>query len=200
MGKQSRMKKAKYEPAPWTPFERMKFVTNPGAGTPDMDIPGYLPIYRNSRFQVQAAMMNAAPFGRIVWLSIKRIDREPMHDWRELQRIKNEIIGAEIEAVEIYPAESRVVDTSNQYHLWCFVDGFKLPFGYKNRVMIEHPERHPMAPNSRQRLWDADNRPKDVLEPLAIEQWRVKEWEQVADWMKEGTLYLKPDGGFRFEP
>lgn len=63
--------------------------------------------------------------------SIKRIDRQPIRDWRHLQQIKNELGGPECEAVEIYPAESRLVDTANQFHLWVFVDPtIRLPFGF----------------------------------------------------------------------
>lgn len=51
-------------------------------------------------------------------LSIKRIDKEPIHDWRHLQEIKNQLVGPECEAVELYPAESRCIDGANQYHLW----------------------------------------------------------------------------------
>ena len=54
------------------------------------------------------------------YLSIKRLDREPINDWRAMQKIKNAIVGKEWEAVEIYPAESRLVDTANQYHLFCW--------------------------------------------------------------------------------
>ena len=54
------------------------------------------------------------------WLSIKRHDREAFHDWRVMQEIKNAICGDEWEGIEIYPAESRLVDTCNQYHLICF--------------------------------------------------------------------------------
>lgn len=66
----------------------------------------------------------------MIWLSIKRRDKEPIHDWRELQEIKNQLVGPECEAVELYPAEKRVIDTANQYHLWCLADpGFMFPFG-----------------------------------------------------------------------
>lgn len=68
--------------------------------------------------------------GRFIHLSIKRQDREPIHDWRDLQRIKTELCGAEAEGVEIYPAESRVVDMANQYHLWVFTK-LKLPWGFR---------------------------------------------------------------------
>lgn len=70
-------------------------------------------------------------FYDMIHLSIKRIDRAPIHDWRDLQEIKNELVGEMNEAVELYPAEDRVVDTSNQYHLWVFVDPeIRFPFGW----------------------------------------------------------------------
>jgi hypothetical protein len=53
------------------------------------------------------------------------------------QRIKNELVGKEHEAVELYPAESRKVDSSNQYHLWVLVEkGLKFPFGYTTRDVL----------------------------------------------------------------
>lgn len=54
-----------------------------------------------------------------VRVSYHRRDRAPIRDWRIGQRIKNEIAGPEWEAVELYPAESRLLDESNEYHLWC---------------------------------------------------------------------------------
>jgi len=62
-------------------------------------------------------------------LSIKRHDREPMNDWREMQRIKTEICGPDAEAVQLYPAEDRVVDTANQFHLYVLI-GCRYPFGF----------------------------------------------------------------------
>lgn len=73
-------------------------------------------------------------FPEMWWLSIKRNDKEIIHDWRELQRIKNMIVGAEHEAVELYPAESRKVDGANQYHLFVLKDpNLRFPFGYYQR-------------------------------------------------------------------
>lgn len=64
-------------------------------------------------------------------LSIKRIDKEPIRDWRDLQRIKNELCGPEVELVELYPKESRMVDGSNQFHLWGFdSEDMQFPFGF----------------------------------------------------------------------
>jgi hypothetical protein len=67
----------------------------------------------------------------MIWISIKRNDRLPIHDWRDLQEIKNIFVGKENEAVELYPADKRVVDTANQYHLWAFKDkAIRFPFGF----------------------------------------------------------------------
>lgn len=72
----------------------------------------------------------------VIHLSIKRIDREPVHDWRDLQEIKNLIVGPDHEAVELYPAESRKVDLANQYHLWVLADaGIHFPFGFETRAV-----------------------------------------------------------------
>ena len=60
-----------------------------------------------------------------VHLSIKRLDRKPIHDWRDLQRIKTELVGPECEGLELYPAESRLVDVANQFHLWVCTDPTK---------------------------------------------------------------------------
>jgi hypothetical protein len=77
----------------------------------------------------------------MTWLSIKSIDQSATHDWRHFQRIKNELVGNECEGVEIYPAESRCVDSSNQYHLFVMRDPkLRLPFGFKERLVLDDGE------------------------------------------------------------
>lgn len=70
----------------------------------------------------------------VVHISLHRRDRAPVRDWRELQQIKTDILGPEVEAVELYPAETRVVDLANEFHLWAVVgtDGrpVRFPFGF----------------------------------------------------------------------
>jgi hypothetical protein len=80
--------------------------------------------YRSEHYQVAVDKNVEHGFGEgvVLWhLSIKRNDREPIMDWRDLQAIKTAICGAEVEALQIFPAESRVVDTANQYHLYAFM-------------------------------------------------------------------------------
>lgn len=38
--------------------------------------------------------------------------------WYEMQRIKDELFGAELTAVEIYPAHRDIVDGSDMFHIW----------------------------------------------------------------------------------
>ncbi len=140
----------------WNPFERIYLLFD---GTKEMDIRtdtklrkliGTDEIYSNNLYQVYVYRnVQAGNWPELIWLSIKRRDKEPIHDWRDLQRIKNEIIGVEHEAVELYPAESRLVDTANQYHLWVLAEkGIRFPFGWDDR---EVSASETPFPNAKQR-------------------------------------------------
>lgn len=132
-------------PQPWEPLTEREITPSMAAvlaehGWP----PDTYRVFRNNRYQVHVrGMQNDAiaaagiPGGRILHLSIKRVDRGPIvRDWRIIQRIKNEIVGEECEAVEIYPAESRLVDEANQYHLWAVPEpGYRFPFGFHERLV-----------------------------------------------------------------
>lgn len=81
--------------------------------------------------------------GAVIWhLSIKRLDKEPIMDWRDLQAIKSQLCGDEAEGLQLFPAESRTVDTSNQYHLWVFMKMGKrrlprLPVGWSAGMVLD---------------------------------------------------------------
>ncbi len=89
--------------------------------------------YRNNIYLVMVRKVDNpfSPTGSIIHLSIRRNDRRVVRDWRHLQRIKTELIGPECEAVELFPAESRLMDDCDQYHLWALDDPeFRFPVGY----------------------------------------------------------------------
>lgn len=114
----------------------------------------------------------------IIHLSIRNQDRGVRHDWRHFQRIKNQLCGPEWEAMEIYPAESRLVDGANQYHLWCFP--FKIGMGFPRRLVANPAQSEMASPGSVQRDFEpvdlqygglskmkdikADNPPDPLLE------------------------------------
>jgi hypothetical protein len=78
-------------------------------------------LFHNNRYHVFLHMYkneNPAYPHDIIHLSIRNNDRSARRDWRDFQRIKNEIVGEQVEMVELYPKEGQKVDISNQYHLW----------------------------------------------------------------------------------
>jgi hypothetical protein len=108
------------------------------------------------------------PFGTVVHLAITTHDQQPRHDWREMQRIKNEIVGESVEAVELYPSENRLVDNANWFHLFCFprlaIHGGRFPFGYDSRFVSEGsiPGINRTGEGFRQRTFRPEFRPEDI--------------------------------------
>lgn len=82
--------------------------------TPD----GY---FENSRYRVQMDYTPACSRrGAMFLLMISRLDMSPPgpERYRDFMRIRDELIGPEHDAVEVYPCRSRELDLSNTYHLW----------------------------------------------------------------------------------
>lgn len=78
--------------------------------------------------------------GHVEHISLRRNDRKPTMPWRDLQRIKNELAGENTEAIELYPAEERVVDCANQRHLWVWPPGERIEIGWQHG-MVGTPEQ-----------------------------------------------------------
>lgn len=96
--------------------------------------------WNNDKYQVSIfeAQLHDENWPEMWHLSIKRHDRYPVFNWRDIQTVKNELIGVENEAVQLFPAESRLVDGANQYHLFVLKDpGLQFPFGFTNRMVTE---------------------------------------------------------------
>jgi hypothetical protein len=150
----------------WTPFYRCDTY---GDGQP---IPDDFVVLKNNVYTVHISGCDVKPpMGPVAWLSIKRNDKQVIRDWRELQRIKNLIMGEEIEAVEIFPAESRLQDTANQYHLWCFAPGYQLPFGYTERIVADDKAPIPGGAGlPKQRAFSPDDRPDDCLSGTELQK------------------------------
>lgn len=95
----------------------------------------FMTCYENNLYHVKVAA--SRPF---IHLNVHRRDGTPCKQWRHFQQIKNELVGPEFEAVELYPAESRLVDTGHEYHLWVYAESsFRFPFGFSERWVLENP-------------------------------------------------------------
>ncbi|KWX71587.1 hypothetical protein AMQ84_27065 [Paenibacillus riograndensis] len=69
-------------------------------------------------------------WGEVIHACIRNADNTDI-PWAEKQRIKNELLGEERTAIEVFPANSDLVDEANMYHLWVLPAGMKLPFTIK---------------------------------------------------------------------
>ena len=82
-------------------------------------------------------------WGTIEHLMISdRKGRKISDHWKFLQKVKNEILGEDRLAVEIYPPTSELIDEVNAYHLWVFPKGFKLPFGLSRGWLLNVGQTH----------------------------------------------------------
>lgn len=52
--------------------------------------------------------------------------------WRDKQRIKDELFGAEYVAIEVMPPRAELIDEADMYHIWVLPLGFTLPFTLSN--------------------------------------------------------------------
>ena len=93
----------------------------------------------NDEFQVSkggAFTTRCTGWPDVIHLSIIPLDGSTGHPWSKFQQIKNMLVGPEYEAIEIYPAESRLVDMGTNYHLWVFITPhFRVPMGWTSRMV-----------------------------------------------------------------
>jgi hypothetical protein len=74
---------------------------------------GVTQIFENGWFAV-----SIRPIASGYHLFISNAPGTPVRSWHDLQRIKNELIGYDHTAVEIFPPQKEVVDQANMTHLW----------------------------------------------------------------------------------
>ena len=155
----------------WTPFEKAYLPALPEAMQAQTRMQASLDVpwgcWRNNRYQVTLYRMHpgtdkfrmalvlrgpedigvtVTKDGELVpvpcaQLSIKRIDRRVVTQWRDLQRIKDEIAGTDCEAVQLFPSSSRLVDQANQYHLWVMPPKLAFPVGMFGGKLLDTDPR-----------------------------------------------------------
>lgn len=121
----------------WQPLERCSRARDPrvmALAQTDLEVARAVregqgdEIWANHTYVV-TVRRNAAE-GFVERLSIRRQDRRAVSDWRDKQAIKNQLAGRDVEAIELYPRQDRVVDAANQAWLWCMKPGVVLPIGF----------------------------------------------------------------------
>lgn len=110
-------------PSEWGPWEwRNHLVDHP------MAVPGLRKACLNAVYSVQF-FQHETDWGIVDHLMIRRHDEQPVRSWADVYRIKNELVGLERVGIEIYPADSTLIDDANIYHLWVLPKGMVVPFG-----------------------------------------------------------------------
>jgi hypothetical protein len=112
---------------PWRPFEQVT-PRNPADAAYAYEFADGETFWANSHYLVFRREFHTDGTIICIHLSLRTVENDTRHDWRDFQRVKNELCGEDWEAIELYPAESRVVDTANQFHLWCYP--YTLPIGF----------------------------------------------------------------------
>ena len=145
---------------PWTSFQRRADLDNDAAIS-----------WVNSRYLVSLypPEVNSTLEGwpKVVHLSFKHHANVAITDFRDMQAIKNELVGKQSFCVQIFPPEEHLVDGANQYHLWCLVpDSWPevsedeewpaLPLGFTERMVNDSP-----LGGGRQRTFEEHNAPTE---------------------------------------
>jgi len=134
----------------WVP---LKLLSDPLQGAEVWQNPWYeVRVLRHT----EGWILDGGPWLRI---GICSADGKPRHDWRVFQCIKNQVAGPEWWALELYPAESHLIDPSNYYVLYA---AMTLPFGERLGRVLAGPA-NTLAP---QRGWHPDDEPREVRENI----------------------------------
>lgn len=95
--------------------------------------------WRNKVYSVRIYRGNYPNIKECHVLSITRRDEKPGIPWWIKMVIKEDLIGPEFEAIEIYPRANQIVDPSNIYYL------IVLPAGFSLRMHMTHTTEKPPA-------------------------------------------------------
>ena len=131
----------------WRPIHPLAFGEQPWSPPSEFerldDMPDGAEYWENDVYNVTVRRYTEDPVfgsrGGMIQLGISSDDGTARHDWRDLQAIKNRFAGPEAEAFELYPAESRLLDPSNYYTLWCFPT-CKIKVGKRRREVLDQSE------------------------------------------------------------
>ena len=60
------------------------------------------------------------------------------HNWQDMQRIKNQVLGEDWAGVEVFPRQELVVDEADLYHLWCTPEQLRIGWDDGGEFTVEH--------------------------------------------------------------
>lgn len=132
--------------------------------------------YRNKQEIVTRFVFRNNKYNGFMWVfedgsahvSFKRNDRAAARDWREFMAIKNDLVGLDREAIEIYPSEANLVDAANEYHLWIYPPGVVSGMGFAKSEILEGYNAHDHAKYKQTGESGATQRSFDPRLPMGV--------------------------------
>ncbi len=153
---------ATFDATRWTPLVKVSVRVPDSLTSQEREPLKEAEHFANCRYLVARRFCGEDPgrLGKLWHLSIRENDRGHRHDWRDFQLIKNELVGPEAEGIEIYPPESRLVDSANQDHLFVFERPLLTEaIGFSERLVSGDGEGRE---NVRQRPFAPEHLPKEL--------------------------------------
>jgi hypothetical protein len=80
-----------------------------------------------AKFETQILETAVPGLGTIRHLKVWRYNGKDKITWDQLQAVKNECLGPDVVAIEIYPRQDDLVNSTNMRHLWEIPDGMPVP-------------------------------------------------------------------------
>lgn len=95
-------------------------VTFPGVPVEEIKVPAE--VWGSSQYTVTVHYLDDNRDG-FVEVGIHNYHRTTHVPWRHIQQIKNEVFGPDREAVQLFPAEDRLLDSANEYWIYVYPTG-----------------------------------------------------------------------------
>jgi len=83
-------------------------------------------VFQNNKYIVQVftnVFRNGRTYDKVM---VRRSDAKPIYSWSDLFRIKNEVLGPEVEAIQFMPKVSELIDDANLYWFWVDITDKKI--------------------------------------------------------------------------
>jgi hypothetical protein len=102
----------------WEPFQKVDL-----SNTPIPPAPWMTRVYKNNKYIVMINDYAETTVGYAIRAMIQALSGEPVRNWMDLQRVKNEVFGVDVIAIEYYPKQSELVNNAHIYWLWIYEPG-----------------------------------------------------------------------------
>lgn len=119
--------KAQVKAGTWGEWEDQPF-THEEIAKAGFDLTGLKRVTMNDRYSVQF-YEHMTGWGLVTQMVIRRHDEGKGVPWAHKQRIKDELVGSDRTAIEVFPSAEKLVDDANLFHLWVLPKDLILPFG-----------------------------------------------------------------------